>query len=242
MTDVGLSARARAPYARYADQPMGWRTRAFGLGGVSSLALLIVVGALFTWRTYATPPAPATLSMFDVAPPAAPPEPPGDVPPGPEQEQKEKPIPEPERPKIQPPEIAIPGMNPIPLPALTPVPDPGPPVERTAAPEARSRPPTARVSTGESTWEGLVLGALGKRRRYPVWSMSRREQGVPYVRIVMDREGKVLSSRLERSCGFPELDREAVALPRRASPLPKPPDDRPGDTLELIVPVEFLLR
>ncbi|WP_245896845.1 energy transducer TonB [Sphingomonas fennica] len=48
----------------------------------------------------------------------------------------------------------------------------------------------------------------------------------------MDREGKVLSSRLKRSCGFPELDREAVALPKHASPLPKPPDDKPGDTLD----------
>lgn len=72
-------------------------------------------------------------------------------------------------------------------------------------------------------------------------SIARREQGVPYIRIVINREGKVLSSRLERSSGFPELDREAVSLARRTSPLPKPPEDRGGDTLELVVPVEFFL-
>ena len=51
-----------------------------------------------------------------------------------------------------------------------------------------------------------------------------------------------LTLQLERPSGFPDLDREAVALPKRAQPLPKPPDDRPGATLELVVPVEFFLR
>jgi len=69
-----------------------------------------------------------------------------------------------------------------------------------------------------------------------------RQQGVPYVRIIIDREGKVLSSRLERSSRFFELDREAVALAKRASPLPKPPLERFGGTLELVVPVEFFMQ
>ncbi|MGC4252803.1 MAG: hypothetical protein QM605_15380 [Sphingobium sp.] len=56
---------------RYADQPMGLQTRLFGIGGVMLVCLLIVGGALFTWRTYTAPPATQTLSVFDVAPPAA---------------------------------------------------------------------------------------------------------------------------------------------------------------------------
>ena len=86
------------------------------------------------------------------------------------------------------------------------------------------------------------MAQLAKYRRYPGTAIARRQQGVPYIRFVMDRQGKVLSSRLERPSGFPDLDREAVALPKRAQPLPKPPDDRPGATLELVVPVEFFLR
>jgi TonB family protein len=79
--------------------------------------------------------------------------------------------------------------------------------------------------------------------RYPRAAMARRQQGVPYVRFVMDREGHVLSATLERSSGFPDLDREAVALPRRAQPLPKPPaNTRPEQaTIELVVPVEFFV-
>ncbi|MPT49375.1 MAG: energy transducer TonB, partial [Sphingobium sp.] len=51
-----------------------------------------------------------------------------------------------------------------------------------------------------------------------------------------------LSVRLERSSGFRSLDDEAVALPKRASPLPKPPEDVKGDTIELVVPVEFFMK
>jgi len=58
----------------------------------------------------------------------------------------------------------------------------------------------------------------------------------------MDRGGRVLSASLERSSGFAELDREAMSLPNRAQPLPKPPEERAGDTLELVVPVEFFIR
>lgn len=86
-----------------------------------------------------------------------------------------------------------------------------------------------------------MLAALNELRRYPRIAMGRRQQGIPYIRFVMDRDGKVLLSRLERSSGFAELDREAVALPKRASPLPKPPADKSGETLELVVPVEFFM-
>ncbi len=87
-----------------------------------------------------------------------------------------------------------------------------------------------------------MLAQLNKFRRYPRIAMVQRQQGVPWIRFVMDREGKVLSVRLERSSGSSDLDREVIALPKRAQPLPKPPQDKPGDTLELIVPVEFYLK
>ncbi len=231
------------PSTRYVDQPMSWGTRLIGVGGVGAIMLLILGGALLTWRTYTAPAEPPTLSVFDVSPPAAPPEPESEIPPGPEQVEKERPLPEPEQPKIEPPEIELPSVNPTMLQVPKPILDPGPPIKETTAPESKPAPPAPQVSDVKPTWQGLVLARLNKHRRYPRSAMAQLQQGVPYIRFVMDREGRVLSATLERSSGFPDLDREAVALPRRAQPLPKPPVDmRPGQaTIELVVPVEFFL-
>ncbi|RJG56023.1 energy transducer TonB [Sphingobium terrigena] len=228
---------------RYADQPMSLGTRLFGMGGVSVIALLVLGGALLTWHTYTAPPAKPALSVFDVTLPASPQETPPEEKEAPRPvEKKEK---QPQPPKVQPVERTLVPISEVsvPIPVVTPKPvDPGPVEPETAAPKTVPAPPAPQVaSNGPDAWEGRVLAALQKQRRYPRAAMARREQGVPYIRFVMDRDGKVLSVRLERSCGFPELDREAVALAKRASPLPKPPDDKPGDTLELMVPVEYFL-
>ncbi|MET0249500.1 MAG: TonB family protein [Sphingobium sp.] len=220
---------------------MSLGTRLFGMGGTSAIMLLVLAGAMLTWRTYSAPQ-PATLSTFDVAPPAAPPEPPSEVAPGPEQVQKDEPQPEPDRATIEPPKIELPSPKVLPVAVATPAPNPARPVEKTTAPETKPVPPAPQVSSGKPTWEGLVLGALNKVKRYPRDAHFARQQGVPYIRFVMNREGKILSVRIERSSGHRSLDQEALALPKRAQPLPKPPEDVPGDTIELVVPVEFFMR
>jgi len=65
---------------------------------------------------------------------------------------------------------------------------------------------------------------------------------VVYVRFTMDRQGRVLAARLERASDFAELDQEGLDLLQRAQPLPPLPLDVPGDTLELIVPIQFFIR
>lgn len=231
---------------RYADQPMSWGTRLFGIGGVIAIGLLILGGAFLTWRTYsAAPPAP-TLSVFDVAPVASPPETP------PEEKEAPKPVQKKEKPpvprEVPPIERTIVPIASVsqPMPVATPKRvDPGPIEPETAAPKTQPAPSAPKVSgNAAETWEGKVLARLNQHRRYPRAAMAARQQGVPYIRFVIDREGKVLSATLERSSGFPDLDREAVALPRRAQPLPKPSaDTRLGQaTIELVVPVEFFLR
>jgi protein TonB len=242
LTGASIPEPAWSRSTRYVDQPIPLGTHLFGIGGVCLVGLLILGGLSLTWQSYTAAQAPTTLSVFDVALPAAPPEPEREIPPGPEQKEKEKPLPEPDRPKIEPPEIQIPTNNPITLPVPKPVPDPGPPVKETTAPEVKPLPPAPQVATGKPTWEGLVLGALNKAKRYPREAQRARQQGVPWIRFTMDRDGKVLSVTLERSSGFRALDEEAMALPRRASPLPKPPDDKPGNPLELVLPVEFFQK
>ncbi|NWK94380.1 energy transducer TonB [Sphingobium lactosutens] len=237
-----IPGRPAPAHSRYSDQAMPLRTRLAGMGGVAGIGLLVLAGGMVTWRTYVAPAKPAPLSLFDIAPPAAPPEPVHEVPPGPEKVQKEEQKREPDRPKVEPPRIKVPSAHLLPVVAARPTPDPGPPVPETTAPQSQPVPSAPQLSTGKPTWEGLVLGALNKVKRYPRDAHFARQQGVPYIRFVMDREGKVISARLERSSGYRSLDQEALSLPKRAQPLPKPPEDVRGDTIELVVPVEFFMR
>jgi len=102
-------------------------------------------------------------------------------------------------------------------------------------------PPLSHPGQKPDTWESEVLAQLIKHRRYPRMAEFRRQQGVPWIRFVLNRQGKVIFSQLEQSSGFPDLDREAVSLPKRSQPFPAPPANKPGDRFELIVPVEFFL-
>ncbi|MHA6721312.1 energy transducer TonB family protein [Sphingomonas sp. RS6] len=227
--------------SRYADQPTSLRTRLCGVGGTMLVVLLFAAGALLTWTTYQVVEQPAALTIFDVAPPAAPPEPVQEAPPEPEKVQQERNEPETVLPKISPPEVQLASDMPLPAAVAKPSPEPAPPKEK-AAPEPKPVPPAPQPSDAKPTWQGKVLAALNKVKRYPREASFRRQQGVPYIRFVMNRDGVVQSVQLERSSGFRPLDNEALSLPKRASPLPKPPEEVRGDSIELVVPVEFFLR
>ncbi len=55
----------------------------------------------------------------------------------------------------------------------------------------------------------------------------------------MNRDGHVLIARIEKSAGDDTLDQQALAALLRAQPLPAPPAEVAGDSLDLIVPVDF---
>ena len=63
-----------------------------------------------------------------------------------------------------------------------------------------------------------------------------------YVRITVDRDGRVTGSQIRRSRGYALLDGEVNALVKRASPLPKPPQEVAGTSITLLVPVEFFIK
>lgn len=238
----GAADHLHRPLLSYADRPTDLRARLFGLFCTTLVAAIITACGLLSWQVYTALQPPARLAVFDVDVPAAPPEPTSEVPPGPEQVQREKAQPEPVHAKIVPPEIVIPRTSQIVAEVALPVDDPGPPKEKTTAPESKPVPPAQKASDTRPTWEGMVLGALNKVKRYPREAAFRRQQGVPWIRFTMSRDGRVQSVRLERSSGTRTLDDEALSLPKRASPLPKPPDDVTGESIELVVPVEFFMR
>ncbi|NHN89428.1 energy transducer TonB family protein [Acetobacter conturbans] len=158
------------------------------------------------------------------------------------------PVPKPEKlPKIVKKHKAVPNLK-------KPVPDKTPPAEATTAPPSSEAPPapaqaapapgasSSKASHDPVTWQGALLAQLEKFKRYPSDAMADRQEGVPTVTFSMDRKGHVLSVTLASSSGHPLLDQEAIALPRRAQPLPVPPDSVAGDPITLTVPVEFYIH
>ena len=107
---------------------------------------------------------------------------------------------------------------------------------------ALSSAPSGVSSSASTTWQGLLLGHLQQHRRYPRQSERLRQQGVAYVRFAVARDGRVSAPRIERSSGFALLDQETLDTVQRASPVPVPPADVAGDTVDVMVPVAFFLR
>lgn len=208
------------------------------MAGLVSLAAHLGLGAALFLRL--APPAamiePPAM-VVTLAAPASPPRPVQEQPKPAPKTQEQQMRPSPPSPPVRPRESRAPA--PEVLAFAPPRPEPRPP-QIQGAPPAITAPPAPRVtSNAPDSWQGRVLAHLDKHRRYPAAALARRQQGVVFVRFSLDRQGRVLSARLEAPSGFAMLDREAVGLPGRASPVPKPPEGIAGDVIELVVPVEF---
>ena len=80
------------------------------------------------------------------------------------------------------------------------------------------------------------MAHLNRHKRFPPGG----GRGTASVAFSIDRAGRVLSARLVRSSGDATLDQEAVALARRASPVPPPPPNvGNGGNVLLAVPIRF---
>jgi protein TonB len=59
------------------------------------------------------------------------------------------------------------------------------------------------------------------------------------LQFAIDRTGRVIEVSVAQSSGIADLDREAINMVRRASPLPPPPDFVPGQRRTFVLPVLF---
>ena len=101
---------------------------------------------------------------------------------------------------------------------------------------------TPTPSNAVPTWKTHILALLERNKRYPEMAQSRHQEGVAQVFFSLDRQGRVINSRLVHSSGASALDDEALALLRRAEPFPPPPPELPGARVDLMVPIRFNLR
>ena len=157
----------------------------------------------------------------------------------------------------------------VPEPRKSPEPEPRPNVETavsasksppretdTAHPRGRKMPAgdagqarqtqVARTGGGVSRYHGeyfvVVRAWLQEHKRYPRRARLRMMQGEALIDFVIDRSGRVVSYELQKSTGYDVLDREVVAMIRRASPMPAFPPDLAGNKIRLSIPVNYGMR
>lgn len=108
---------------------------------------------------------------------------------------------------------------------------------------ARRQGITERKSDQAMSWAKALISHLGKNRRgYPVAASRAGQQGEVQVAFKIDRQGQVLSVRVVKSSKSAPLDDEALAMVRRAAPLPVPPDEVGGDSFEFVMPIQFTIK
>jgi periplasmic protein TonB len=154
----------------------------------------------------------------------------------------------PETPKEQPEEKIEEKIEPPTDVAMLPEPKPEPPkaVEEDTPPPAPTTAPTeGRQDTSGSNllpkWQREISAILERNKRYPSEARANRQQGVAKIAFNMDRQGKVLSTRLVTSSGSSALDQEALSLTHRAQ-FPPPPVVFAGGEITVTVPVRFSLK
>lgn len=170
--------------------------------------------------------------------------------------------PPPQRKPVPPPE-ATPAA-PAPVAEAKPAPEPAkevaPPQETAAEPSApgaggksgsQARPDAgntvAHASSGgmpghAAGYLAALQAWLERHKEYPARARSRRQEGTVLLFFAMDREGRVHETHIQRGSGHSLLDQEALALIRRAEPLPPPPPEFGDEEIRLVVPMQFFLR
>ena len=161
------------------------------------------------------------------------PTPTANLPPGPMQQEESEPTP-PQKEEVKPPEPVAELTLPIPEP-----PKPEPPVEEK---HATAPPATKAIPSSVTRWQTVLAAHLEHFKRYPTGARARGEQGVVTVAFTIDRDGRLLASRIVQSSGSAALDEETLALLARAQPMPRPPDEMRTRELSFVAPVRYNIR
>jgi protein TonB len=145
------------------------------------------------------------------------------------------PVPKPDPPKEQEPDKAEQQAS-----LEAPVPT-APPTATTSDPQPAGPaigqvpdPPAAAIAS----WQQLLQAQLERFKRYP--RRARGAHGRVTVAFTVGRNGSVVSSHIMQGSGSPILDAEALALIKRAQPLPPPPSTIASNQLSFIVPIDFI--
>jgi protein TonB len=124
-------------------------------------------------------------------------------------------------------------------------------VSAPAAPTAPSEPAVSAPKPGPSQrdldnarnlYGNMLSNAISKYKQYPRVAQIRGWEGQVDLEIEIDSNGNVLATRILQSSGHEILDKQALEMVKKASPLPPPPDALRGRTFTVFVPIPFRLE
>ena len=95
----------------------------------------------------------------------------------------------------------------------------------------------ASVSRVRTTWQRQLVAHLDRNKRYPTG--SKRAAYEVLITFTLDRTGRVVSTAIAKSSGDAVFDEAALAMMRRADPVPQPPALVADEGLTFTVPVVF---
>lgn len=223
-----------------------------------SLGLHMVVLAVLPGVPTDQDKTPVQLSVELQPPPKPLPQPEPPKPPQPEKPRQspQKPLPQP---KPEPLPVPLPRVVPPSAPVHEPGPQPAPPVISIApppiappptfsAPPPPPEPPKPRgpseqdIENARGNYGNLLSREFAKHKQYPRIAQMRGWQGSTKVELHIDANGGITSLSISESSGFEILDKQALEMVRKASPLPQPPETLRGREFTIIVPVAFRLE
>jgi protein TonB len=104
---------------------------------------------------------------------------------------------------------------------------------------AQTSPAPAQPPRTWQEWTSLTVEKISKAKAYPPDSVARHEGGTVRVEFVVDSDGFVITSRVVGMSCYDDLNREALEILRRASPLPPFPAGVTEKRLRLVQPIVF---
>jgi protein TonB len=139
-----------------------------------------------------------------------------------------------------PPQVAEPVVSPRAQPEVAVVRPPPP----AAVPTPPAQPQVDEKLARELTagYSQQIAAQVKKYQNYPLIAKRRFWEGTAQVRLIIGADGKVTRIELGKGTGREVLDKEALEMVRRASPLPLPPQELRGRELAVTVPIAFRLQ
>ena len=101
---------------------------------------------------------------------------------------------------------------------------------------------SAAALQAQASWRRTLVSHINRYKHYPTAAHTHRIEGQVTVQFTVDRAGSVVATQILHSSGSLLLDDEAMAMLRRAAPLPAPPAQAQGETFAFVLPIRFKVR